>query len=650
MKQLYILSLCSLITFQASAQNILFQDDFESYNSYVFGSKWVSNPSWRPGVMYLVTGSADTACLCNENHNNIANRRVAGLSDCAKSYMLPANFQKNPNEWLQTSPVNMASISKACLRFESYFRKGNYLGTHENASVLISVNGGVNWTLLQDVPRNKTIAAMETLYIDLSAYTGNTDVRIAFRFMDNNIQNGGWAIDNVMVFEPSAKDLSLIHITPETAKYGYVAVNTGYYHEYVIQNMGTDTVHSFMACYQQQGKPVQTDTVKNVSIPPFGYYIHKHTTADTVSNIGSNAVKAWISLQGDGNTNNDSISTILTGVSFLPKKMVVVEEGTGTWHYLSPRGHWMMKQLSLENIDVCQLAVHDTDPMSIEAYNDYLYNRTQLFIPYFLIDRYKDVPHDSLLAIVKKETTAFGYAQLYASSYTYNDKLTVDVKVTPAVDMTGDYRVQLVLTEDGVKGTGSGWEQKNGFANNAKGPMGGYENKPDPVPAADMVYNYVVRSIHPSPEGKTNLPATLINNRTYNASFDVPLKPEWYKTNMHAHVLLLRHYDSTILNAARAPFKLSVSNTLYNSRLYANLYPNPATDKTTLAFYTDNDNIISITISDVSGRVIQTIPATTYKTGRQQITLSTATYNAGIYFISLTGDGKKETIKMQVLH
>lgn len=191
MKKLYLLSLCGLFALQSYAQNILFQDNFESYQNYVFGSKWVANPSWRPGVMYLVTGSADTACLCNENHNNIANRRVAGLSDCAKSNLLPFNYNKNANEWLKTAPINLSTVTKTWLKYDSYFRQGNYTGVYESASVLISVNGGNTWTLIQNVDKNKTMGAMETHYVDISSYTGNTDVRIGFRYMDNNIQNGG---------------------------------------------------------------------------------------------------------------------------------------------------------------------------------------------------------------------------------------------------------------------------------------------------------------------------------------------------------------------------------------------------------------------------------------------------------------------------
>lgn len=650
MKQLFILSLSSLLALQSSAQNILFQDNFENYQNYVFGSKWVANPSWRPGVMYLVTGSTDTACLCNENHNNIANLRVAGLSDCAKSNLLPFNYNKNPNEWLKTTAINLNTVTKAWLKYDSYFRQGNYTGVSESASVLISIDGGNTWTLIQSVTKNKTMGAMETYYVDLSPYTGNIDVRIGFRFMDNNIQNGGWAIDNVVVFEPANKDLSLLHISPESEKYGYTAVNTGYQHNFFVQNMGVDTVKSFVAYYQQIGKGIFADTVQNIAIAPFEKYSFKHNIPDTVSTNNSYIVKAWVKLDGDITNRNDSARGTLTGVPFLPKKMVVVEEGTGTWHYLSPRGHVLMKELAIQDVNVCPIAVHDTDPMCIEEYNDYLYYRSQLFIPYFLINRQIDTPPDSLIDIVKKEAQSFGYAQLTAKGYTTNNVLTVDASVKPAVNMTGDFRLQLVLTENNVTGTGSKWDQVNGYANNAKGIMGGYENKPNPVPATDMQYNYVARSILPSAEGVTNLPGTLAQNQSYTVHFETEMKAEWNKNQMHAYILLLRQNDTSILNAASVPFVLSVKNINTEEDIDARLYPNPAGMYTTVEFNLLYRQKASIHITDISGRLITQINAKEYEAGVNKENLQIGNLQNGIYFITIATEEVKRTMKLQVLH
>ena len=52
----------------------------------------------------------------------------------------------------------------------------------------------------------------------------------------------------------------------------------------------------------------------------------------------------------------------------------------------------------------------------------------------------------------------------------------------------------MALTEDGVRRVmTSGYNQVNAYAGNALGPMGGFESLPNPVPAAQMVYDHVAR-------------------------------------------------------------------------------------------------------------------------------------------------------------
>src|SRR5690606_10342123 len=55
--------------------------------------------------------------------------------------------------------------------------------------------------------------------------------------------------------------------------------------------------------------------------------------------------------------------------------------------------------------------------------------------------------------------------------------------------LTGNYKVAVVVTEDHVTGTGSGWSQSNAYAGGSNGVMGGYELLPNPVPAATMIYD-----------------------------------------------------------------------------------------------------------------------------------------------------------------
>jgi hypothetical protein len=56
-----------------------------------------------------------------------------------------------------------------------------------------------------------------------------------------------------------------------------------------------------------------------------------------------------------------------------------------------------------------------------------------------------------------------------------------------SVFANANYRLGVIISEDNVSGTTSGYAQVNYYAGGGAGPMGGYELLPDPVPAAQMV-------------------------------------------------------------------------------------------------------------------------------------------------------------------
>ena len=51
----------------------------------------------------------------------------------------------------------------------------------------------------------------------------------------------------------------------------------------------------------------------------------------------------------------------------------------------------------------------------------------------------------------------------------------------------------VVIVEDSVRGTASGYAQANYYSGGGNGPMGGYENLPSTIPASQMTYNHVAR-------------------------------------------------------------------------------------------------------------------------------------------------------------
>jgi hypothetical protein len=229
-------------------------------------------------------------------------------------------------------------------------------------------------------------------------------------------------------------------------------------------------------------------------------------------------------------------------------------------------------------------------------------------------------------------------------------QLNVSVSADFQAPATSSYKLAIVLTEDGVTGTGSGWAQSNAYANNAAGPMGGYESLPNPVPAAQMVYDHVARAIEPSFNGYANsFPATVNVGETHTINYSFILPASWDENEIHIVGLLLAP-NGSIDNAGKATITEAVANGFVAgtdislsvnelSQVDATLQvsPNPATDHATIAVNIPGESNATVRILDLSGKEIA---ARNYgsMSGASTITLNTSNYGKGMYIVELTLD------------
>jgi len=87
------------------------------------------------------------------------------------------------------------------------------------------------------------------------------------------------------------------------------------------------------------------------------------------------------------------------------------------------------------------------------------------------------------LAIVSP-VDVHGTAEFVTDDNMINIEVTADF-YGPVSDR--QFTVSAVVVEDGVTGTGPEWAQANAYSGGGFGPMGGFENMPDPVPASDLI-------------------------------------------------------------------------------------------------------------------------------------------------------------------
>ena len=429
-----------------------------------------------------------------------------------------------------------------------------------------------------------------------------------------------------------------------------------------VRNLGSDAITSFDIEYTLNSvTDKQTITGLNLaSLATYDYtFPAKIATAPgtltvTISNVNGAGV--------DADAADDSKSITSSPVVPAQGKMVVSEEGTGTWCQYCPRGAVYM-DLYAENFHDfwTGIAVHNGDPMTVTAYDTGL---GQLFsgLPSAVVDRGTDVDpsgmYSEFISRLQQAPKAFitNGATWDATSRKLNVSVTADFKS----GATNAYKLACVLVEDSVTGTSSSYNQSNAYANNANGPMGGFESLPNPVPAAQMNYNHVARAIAPSFTGEANsFPAVVNTGETHTLNFEFTLPAGW-DANQISIVGLLLAPDGRIDNAGRATIDQAVTNgfvsasnlsvtELLNDELgkQVTVYPNPATDVAMVRVNEVNQATVSIVVFDLSGKQLA---ARTFEnqTGALEFPVITSNFEAGIYMIDVQV-GQERSIKRLVI-
>jgi hypothetical protein len=638
---LLFLLLASLASVNSKSQQVVFSEDFEwSYMYYpILG--WQQQPQpgewkWQTGKIYYLTGG----CFMEQENTST----VACINDVCNMF-----YPNNNDVFMQSPVINMTNATGAWLEFDSYFLAHTSNGLDETATVEVSTDNGNSWSVIYQ-PVASSLNHVKRQHFNLSSLNNAGNIRLGFRYSDGGGTMKGWMVDNIRIYIPAAKDLQLVNITPIDTLLSYLPKNNYYQHTFLIYNNGTDTITSFQLNYKQGNSAVRAQNISGIAIPPFTYSTIIHPYNDTINVYGKTPVIAWVSTPGDTLRTNDTSKTTLTGTYFTPSKKIAIEEGTSTVIGYSPRGWVYMNDAMSGDLAICPISVHDADPMTNQGYSDFLFYFGYNYVPYFFFDRRKSVEADSFYAEIYRQKDYFGFADLHVSSKINVFDAIVDVTVVPAIDLSGDYRLVMVITEDTVRGTGSGYAQANVFTNNTFGPMGGFENKPDPVPAANMYYNHVARVILPSPEGTPGmLPPVMTHNIPYAKSFTYQIHPAWNRKHLKATVLLINGADTSILNSERTIGSLEVED-LSTPNINALVYPNPANENATLLLELSKDELCSVSVTDLMGNILfESIAKKQYSKGRNEIVLPTRNLANGIYLVIISGETGRKTLKLQVL-
>lgn len=463
-------------------------------------------------------------------------------------------------------------------------------------------------------------------------------------------------------------DISITHtpyvLTSNNIAVNYITVPGGLSGSTVnikalLRNIGTTTVANPYVSLYNNGSLIGNQTFTSMNLASMDTQIVTLTNTMTYSASNTISVDAQISAGtlDDDNTNDDTLTYDYSAITPAPGKLVIGEEATGTWCQWCPRGAVFMDLMQTKYPGFWQgIAVHNADPM-VEATYDAGIGTLIGGYPSSLVDRLPEVDPSAMepdfltrIQIAPKAMIVNG-----AQWSPGNDSIYVSLTTTFAQAVTsGNYKVACVLIEDNVTGTTSAYNQSNAYAGGGAGPMGGYESLPNPVPAAQMVYDFVARAIAPSFAGLPNaytLPAAIGYTKTHNFVFAVPAA--WSKPDMKIVGLFIDptgdidNASSTDINTAIANGYLTVGLEYENTIYKMGLYPNPTFDISTLRLDISSETDVVVNITTIDGKRISSHNYGPLN-GTQNIEISTAGWSNGIYFVEVLAGKTPKVMKLVV--
>jgi hypothetical protein len=471
------------------------------------------------------------------------------------------------------------------------------------------------------------------------------------------LQNNQFFMDNV-IFDHQTYTLPALNAMVASLDMGGNISSQNVSPSISILNAGQNALTSFNVnlAYNGQnyaqnitGVNVASIASYTVTIPAFNLVPGVNNAVVTISNINGG---------NDDNAADNTLTQEVNPVVPAAGKIVVGEEATGTWCQWCPRGAVFMDMFAAEyNGFWAGIAVHNGDPMTVTDYDAGIGTLIGGY-PSALVDRLGDVDPSQMSSdfFTRLQTAPKGVLTNGATWDPTTRVLNISVSTEMMQATSGAYKVACVLTEDGVTGTGSGYNQSNAYAGGNNGVMGGFESLPSPVPAAQMVYDHVARAIAPSFAGQTGvIAATTTVGDNYTANFSFTLPATWDETQMHIIGMLIDP-QGQIDNAGYTTINEAVQNGYVgvneligaiNLEQMLTVAPNPATDFANITLHIPTAAPVSVRVLDAKGGILQARQFGSLQ-GDFEIGLNTSNYASGLYIVEMQMNGQRVQKKLVI--
>ncbi len=478
--------------------------------------------------------------------------------------------------------------------------------------------------------------------ISLSQYKGQ---RIYIAFLNNSFDKEIIGIDNIKV--EGEKGLCELIVTTdkyisETNTLSVTANITAY---------SDEVINSFTAYYEYNGS-IFSKEITGISLKKYDSIDFSFDQTIPVSVGDTLRYKVWAEVN---NTTLTPIDCTTISFLFIPKRKVVIEEGTAMWCVYCPKGIVAMEELSRKYPDsYIGISLHYDDPLEVFDYRSDMgfpsYPSAYVNRKYLSDDIMKLIETDDesyyttlnggLESLFLEALAEQTLAEIDIDAETVNNEIHSTVKTRFAVDVdNADYQVAIVIIENNI--TDPTYYQDNGFSG-SEIPMGGYESLPDRI--YNPVYHEVARDIYDTYMGVPgSIPTEITAGKNNIFEFTAAI-PDSVKSieNVKVIALLIDQKTGEIMNAAISDAPMAGIDNVMDDN--ASLSYSIEGEICTIDYSSISESPAKISLYSSSGALISdvTIPVIGGKASHKFEAISAH----GIHFVSVTQDNKTSSIKI----
>lgn len=549
------------------------------------------------------------------------------------------------DDWMMTGGIALGA-SGNLLSWEARAQDPNYPDGYEVwvNTVGATPNDMMSGTMVFSVANEADVNTIQSTSLDAFA---NQTVYIGWR--NNSTDQFILLIDDISVATLSPVDAEMTGITTNPFQAAPASVPISF----DVTNTGQNTITSFDANWTDGTSNFnQTFTANIASLGTSNF-----TFNDQLAVTAGNSYNVTVTLSNvngagpDGNANNDAGSLLISGMGFIPNKVVVGEEATGTWCGWCPRGWDFMEYMAgTYPQNWVGIAVHNSDPMVVSNYDSGM-GGTIGGYPSGHVDRDPvaglDIDPSQFEGAHTVRAAMTPPCAINVSTVVNGNNVDITVEADFAAGVQGDYRLNCVVTEDGIQD--NSYDQVN-YYDGSSDPLAGWgidwSSSGDPTPGSMLTYNHVARAILGGWDGQTGTIPSSVNageQHSYTFSYTVPGSSDI--NNMHAVGMIIDQTTGEILNAGTADLFVGVEENEANFGL--SVFPNPTNGLTNINVELNEASEVTVEVFNMVG---QNVSIKNYGTlnGSNILPFDGTNLDAGVYFINVIVNGEKLTKKVTI--